>query len=35
MGLVLAIPMTAAAKIVFDHIEGLRPFGTWLGENTQ
>lgn len=32
MGLVLAIPMTAAMKIVFDHVEGLRPFGTWLGE---
>jgi predicted PurR-regulated permease PerM len=34
MGLILAIPMTAAAKIVFDHIEHLRPFGTWLGEST-
>ncbi len=32
MGLVLAIPMTAALKIVFDHIETLRGYGAWLGE---
>jgi len=32
MGLVLAIPMTAAIKIVFDHIETLRGYGAWLGE---
>jgi predicted PurR-regulated permease PerM len=32
MGLVLAIPITAAAKIVFDHIEGLQAVGAWLGE---
>jgi len=32
MGLVLAVPMTAAMKIIFDHIEGLRPVGAWLGE---
>jgi predicted PurR-regulated permease PerM len=32
MGLVLAIPIIAAMKIVFDHIESLRPFGAWLGE---
>jgi predicted PurR-regulated permease PerM len=32
MGLILAIPMTAACKIVFDHIDGLRPLGAWLGE---
>jgi len=32
IGLVLAIPITAAMKIVFDHIESLRPYGTWLGE---
>jgi predicted PurR-regulated permease PerM len=31
-GLVLAVPITGAAKIIFDHVEGLRPFGTWLGE---
>lgn len=32
MGLVLAVPMTAAVKIVFDHIEALRGYGSWLGE---
>jgi predicted PurR-regulated permease PerM len=32
MGLVLAIPITAAMKIVFDHIHALRPYGAWLGE---
>jgi predicted PurR-regulated permease PerM len=32
IGLVLAIPMTAAMKIIFDHIESLKPFGDWLGE---
>jgi predicted PurR-regulated permease PerM len=32
MGLVLAIPLTAAMKIVFDHVEVLRPYGAWLGE---
>ncbi|MBV9481219.1 MAG: AI-2E family transporter [Acidobacteria bacterium] len=32
MGLLLAIPLTAATKIVFDHVEGLRPYGAWLGE---
>jgi predicted PurR-regulated permease PerM len=32
MGLILAIPMTAACKIICDHIEGLRPLGAWLGE---
>jgi len=32
IGLVLAIPITAAMKIVFDHIESLRPYGAWLGE---
>jgi predicted PurR-regulated permease PerM len=32
MGLVLAIPITAAVKIVFDHIEPLRGYGAWLGE---
>jgi len=31
-GLILAVPITGAAKIIFDHVEGLRPFGTWLGE---
>lgn len=32
MGLVLAIPITAALKIIFDHTEPLRPYGAWLGE---
>jgi len=32
MGLILAIPLTAAMKIVFDHVESLKPFGAWLGE---
>jgi predicted PurR-regulated permease PerM len=32
MGLVLAIPITAAMKIIFDHVEALKPWGTWLGE---
>lgn len=32
MGLVLAIPLTAAIKIVFDHIESMRGYGAWLGE---
>ncbi len=31
-GLILAVPITGAAKIIFDHVERLRPFGTWLGE---
>ncbi len=32
MGLILAIPITGAMKIIFDHIDGLRPYGEWLGE---
>jgi len=32
MGLVLAVPITAAMKIVFDHIESLKPYGAWIGE---
>jgi predicted PurR-regulated permease PerM len=32
MGVILAIPMTAACKIICDHIERLRPLGAWLGE---
>jgi predicted PurR-regulated permease PerM len=32
MGLILAIPMTAAMKIVFDHIANLEGLGAWLGE---
>ena len=32
MGLILAVPITAAMKIIFDHVETLRPYGAWLGE---
>lgn len=32
MGLILAIPITAAMKIFFDHVEALKPWGSWLGE---
>jgi predicted PurR-regulated permease PerM len=32
MGLILAVPITGAVKIVCDHIERLRPYGAWLGE---
>jgi predicted PurR-regulated permease PerM len=34
-GLVLAIPVLGAAKIVCDHIEPLRGLGSWLGESLQ
>ena len=32
MGLILAVPLTGACKIICDHIEPLRPYGAWLGE---
>jgi predicted PurR-regulated permease PerM len=32
MGLILAVPLTAAIKIIFDHVESLRSWGDWLGE---
>lgn len=32
MGLILAVPLTAAMKIAFDHIDSLRAYGAWLGE---
>ena len=32
MGLLLAVPLTAAIKIIFDHVDGLRAWGNWLGE---
>jgi predicted PurR-regulated permease PerM len=32
VGLILALPITAALKIIFDHVESLRPYGAWLGE---
>ena len=31
-GLVLAVPITAAMKIIFDHVDSLRAYGAWLGE---
>src|SRR5713226_1081292 len=30
VGLVLAVPLTAALKIIFDNVESLRPYGAWL-----
>lgn len=32
IGLVLAIPITGAMKIVFDHVETMKPYADWLGE---
>jgi predicted PurR-regulated permease PerM len=32
IGLILAIPITAGMKIIFDHVESLKAFGVWLGE---
>jgi len=32
MGLILAVPITAAVKIVCDHVVFLRPIGDWMGE---
>jgi predicted PurR-regulated permease PerM len=34
IGLLLAIPITAAMKITFDHIASLRPYGKWMGTNS-
>ena len=31
IGLVLAIPITAAIKVICDHVEGWEPVGRWLG----
>lgn len=31
VGLILAVPITAGMKIVFDHIAPLKPLGAWLG----
>jgi predicted PurR-regulated permease PerM len=30
-GLILAVPITGALKIIFDHVAPLKPFGAWLG----
>src|SRR5271166_1545711 len=32
MGLVLAVPLTGALKIICDNINRLRPYGAWMGE---
>jgi predicted PurR-regulated permease PerM len=32
MGLILAVPITGAIKIICDHVDRLRPYGAWLGE---
>jgi predicted PurR-regulated permease PerM len=32
MGLILAVPIMGAIKIICDHIESLRPLGEWMGE---
>ncbi len=32
MGLILAVPIMGACKIICDHVERLRPYGAWLGE---
>jgi predicted PurR-regulated permease PerM len=31
MGLILAIPIVATAKVIFDHVDGMQPVGRWLG----
>jgi hypothetical protein len=32
MGLILAVPIMGAIKIICDHIESLRPLGEWMWE---
>ncbi len=32
VGLILAVPITAGMKIIFDHVDALHPYGNWLGE---
>lgn len=32
-GMFIAIPITAIVKVIFDHIDSLKPFGYLLGEN--
>jgi predicted PurR-regulated permease PerM len=32
MGLILAVPIMAAVKIICDHVISLRPIGNWMGE---
>jgi predicted PurR-regulated permease PerM len=33
IGLILAIPITAAVKAVCDNVEKLKPYGVWMGES--
>jgi predicted PurR-regulated permease PerM len=35
IGLVLAIPITAAIKIIFEHIDALQPLSHLLGEGEE
>ena len=32
LGLILAVPITGAVKIICDHVSSLRPIGAWMGE---
>ncbi len=32
MGLILAVPLVGATKIICDYVDSLRPFGAWLGD---
>jgi predicted PurR-regulated permease PerM len=32
IGLILAIPITGTMKIIFDHVESMKPYAAWLGE---
>jgi predicted PurR-regulated permease PerM len=32
IGLILAIPVTAALKAVFDHVDNMQPYGRLLGD---
>ncbi len=34
LGLLFALPLTAAVKAICDHVEPLRPYGLWLGEES-
>lgn len=34
-GMILSIPLTAIIKVIFDHIEPLKPWGFLLGNNAQ
>jgi predicted PurR-regulated permease PerM len=34
MGMFLALPLTAIMKVIFDHLESLRPWGLLLGDET-